>query len=124
MCMITICKIVTSHALDPPVTNCHTFSEPPKANSLCIYTFAPASLLLTNRLTHAHNICINCSDNFSWSSKHIFNFLRFVIQKLRVFKERTERYSVRVEKSKYKATCRVKSLRVILTKLRLRVIYA
>ena len=48
-------------------------------------TFAPSSRLHANRLTQAHNICINYRVNFSWSSEHIFNFLRFVNQKLRVF---------------------------------------
>jgi len=76
-----------------------------KAKSLCIClfvcTFSPSSVLLTNCLTQAHSICIDCSDNFSSSIKHIFNLLSFVIQKLRVFKERTERFSVRIEKSKY-----------------------
>ena len=40
---------------------------------------------LTNRLTQAHKIGNECRVNFSWSSEHIFNFLRFVIQKVRVF---------------------------------------
>jgi len=48
-------------------------------------TFSPSSALLMNRLTQPHNICIDYRVNFSWSSKHIFNLLRFVIQKLRVF---------------------------------------
>ena len=26
--MIKMCISMTSHALDPPVTNCHTFSDP------------------------------------------------------------------------------------------------
>ena len=64
-----------------------------KAKSVCIYlfvclfvcTFTPSSVLLTNRLTQALKIRIDNSVNFSWSSKHIFNFLRFIIQKLRVF---------------------------------------
>jgi len=51
---------------------------------LYVCTFAPSSVLLTNRLMHALTICINCSLNLSWSSKQIFNFLRFVIQKFRV----------------------------------------
>jgi len=75
-----------------------------KSEELCIYLFvclfAPSSVLLTNRLTQALKIRIVYRVNFSWSSKHIFNFLRFAIQKLRAFKERTERLSVRIEKSK------------------------
>src|SRR6218665_3839870 len=63
-----------------------------KVKSLCIYlfvcllvcTFALSSVLLTNRLTQALKIRIYYCVNFFWSSKHIFNFLRFVIQKLRV----------------------------------------
>jgi len=43
----------------------------------------PFSALLTNRLTQA--LRIDYSVNFLWSSKHIFNSLHFVIQKLRVF---------------------------------------
>src|SRR6218665_1690076 len=76
-----------------------------KAKSLCICLFVCLFYLsgkrLRNRLTQAHKIGNECRVNFSWSSEHIFNFLRFVIQKLRVFKERTERFSVRNEKSKY-----------------------
>jgi len=55
-----------------------------------------SSYLLTNRLTQALKISIDYSVSFLWSSKHILNFLRFVIQKLRTFKERTERFSVRI----------------------------
>jgi len=47
--------------------------------------FALSLVLLTNHLGQALKIRINYSVNFLWSSKHIFNFLRFVIQKLRVF---------------------------------------
>src|SRR6218665_988547 len=76
-----------------------------KAKSLCIYlfvcTFAPSLVLLMNRLTQALKIRIDYSVNFSWSSEHIFNFLRFVIQKSRVFKDQTERFSIRIEISKY-----------------------
>jgi len=76
-----------------------------KAKSLCIYlfvcTFAPSLVLLMNRLTQALKIRIDYSVNFSWSSKHIFNFVRFVIQKLRVLKKRCERFSIHIEKSKY-----------------------
>src|SRR6218665_3825917 len=39
----------------------------------------------TNRLTQTRKIGNDCRVNFSWSSEHIFNFLCFVIQKLRVF---------------------------------------
>jgi len=61
-----------------------------RAKSLCIYlfvgpTFSPSSVLLANRLTQALKIRFDYSVNFSWSSKHIFNFLCFVIQKLRIF---------------------------------------
>jgi len=85
-----------------------------KAKSLCIYlfvcsfvcrpAFAPSSVLLTNRLTQALKIRIDYCVNFLWSNKHTFNFLRFLIQKLRAFKERTEQFSVglRIEKSKYR----------------------
>src|SRR6218665_3590193 len=52
---------------------------------LCVCTFAPSFTLHANRLTQAHNICIDYRVTFSWSSEHIFNFLCFVIQKLRVF---------------------------------------
>ena len=52
---------------------------------LFVCTFALSSVLVTNRLTQALKIRIDYSVNFLWSSKHIFNFLRFVIQKLRVF---------------------------------------
>jgi len=41
--------------------------------------------LLTNRLTQAREIGNDCRVNFFGSSEHILNFLRFVIQKLRVF---------------------------------------
>ena len=54
---------------------------------LFVCTFSPSSVLLTNRLTQALKIRIDYSVNFSWSSEHIFNFLRFVIQKSRVFKD-------------------------------------
>src|SRR6218665_3287351 len=57
--------------------------------------FALSSVLLTNRLTQALKIRMDYSVNLLWSSKHIFKFLRVVIQKLRVFfKVRTERFSV------------------------------
>ena len=54
---------------------------------LCLFicTFAPSSVLLMNRLTQALKIRIDYSVNSSWSNKHTFNFIRFVIQKLRVF---------------------------------------
>ena len=41
---------------------------------LCICTnfVALSRDLLTNRLAQTRKICINCSINFSWSSKHIF----------------------------------------------------
>ena len=50
-----------------------------------VCSFALSSVLLTNRLTQALKIRIDYSVNFLWSSEHIFNFQRFVIQKLRVF---------------------------------------
>ena len=56
-----------------------------KAKCLCVCAFAPSWTLHANRLTQAHNIYIDYRVTFSWSSEHIFNFLRFVIQKLRVF---------------------------------------
>ena len=51
---------------------------------ICLFvrSFALSSVLLTNRLTQALKIPIDYSVNFSWTSEHIFNFLRFVIQKL------------------------------------------
>jgi len=54
---------------------------------MCLFvcTFALSSDLLTNRLTQAIKIRIDYSVNFSWSSKHICNFLSFVIQKLQIF---------------------------------------
>jgi len=52
---------------------------------LFVRSFALSSVLLMNRLTQARKIGNNYTVNFSWSSEHIFNFLRFVIQKLRVF---------------------------------------
>ena len=52
---------------------------------LFVCTFAVSSDLVTNRLMQALKIRIDHSVKFSWSSKHIFNFLRFVIQKLQVF---------------------------------------
>src|SRR6218665_4125628 len=67
---------------------------------VCLFSLSVERL--TNRLTQTRKIGNDCRVNFSWSSEHIFNFLSFVIQKLRVFfKERTERFSVRIEKSKY-----------------------
>ena len=70
---------------------------------VCLFVclFSLSGKRLTNRLTQAHKIGDECRVNFSWGSEHIFNFLRFVIQKLRVVKERTEQFSVRNEKSKY-----------------------
>jgi len=53
--------------------------------SLFVCMFTMSSVLLTNRLTQALQIRIDYSVNFWWSSKHIFIFLSFVIQKLRVF---------------------------------------
>src|SRR6218665_346668 len=35
--MIKICISVTSHALDPPVTNCHTFSDLPPLERDVLY---------------------------------------------------------------------------------------
>jgi len=54
---------------------------------MCLFVcmFAPSSVLLTNRLTQALKHRFDYSVNFSWRIKHIFNILRFVIQKLRVF---------------------------------------
>src|SRR6218665_1047433 len=56
-----------------------------KAKSLCICLFSVSAKKLTNRLTQAHKIGNECRVHFSWSREHVFNFLRFVIQKLRVF---------------------------------------
>jgi len=50
---------------------------------VCLFSLSGKKL--TNRLTQAHKIGNECRVNFLWSSEHIFNFLRFVIQKLRVF---------------------------------------
>jgi len=50
-----------------------------------VCTFALSSLLLTNRLAQAPKIRIDYSVIFLWSIEHNFYFLRFVIQKLRVF---------------------------------------
>ena len=50
---------------------------------VCLFSLSGKRLM--NRLTQAHKIGNGCRVNFSWSSEHIFNFLRFVIQKLRVF---------------------------------------
>src|SRR6218665_234065 len=47
--------------------------------------FSLSSKKLTNRLSQTRKIGNDCRVNFSWSSEHIFNFLRFVIQKLRFF---------------------------------------
>ena len=54
---------------------------------LCLFVclFSLSVEKLTNRLTQTRKIDNDCRVNFSWSSEHIFNFLRFVIQKLRVF---------------------------------------
>ena len=49
---------------------------------LFVCTFPPSSHRLMNHLTQAHNICIDCSENFSWSCKHIFNFLCFLLLEL------------------------------------------
>src|SRR6218665_2713212 len=68
---------------------------------LFVCFFSLCGKKLTNRLTQTHTIGNECRVNFSWSSEHIFNLIRFVIQKLRDFKERTEGFSVRNEKSKY-----------------------
>ena len=54
-----------------------------KAKSLCICLFVCLFSLsaerLMNRLTQTRKIGNDCRVNFSWSSEHIFNFLRFVI---------------------------------------------
>jgi len=52
---------------------------------LFVCLFSLSAKRLTNRLTQTGKIGNDCTVNFSWSSDHIFNFLRFVIQKLRVF---------------------------------------
>ena len=52
---------------------------------LFVRLFSLSTEKLTNRLTQTRKIGNECRVNFSWSSGHIFNFLRFVIQKLRVF---------------------------------------
>src|SRR6218665_341078 len=56
-----------------------------KAKSLCICLFSLSAKKLTNCLMQTRKIGNDCRVNFSWSSEHIFNFLRFVIQKLQVF---------------------------------------
>ena len=45
---------------------------------LFVSTFSLSAELLTNSLTQARKIGNDCRVNFSWSSEHIFNFLRFV----------------------------------------------
>src|SRR6218665_3972053 len=47
-----------------------------KAKSLCICLFSLSAKKLTNRLTQTRKIGNDCRVNFSWSSEHIFNFLR------------------------------------------------
>src|SRR6218665_799052 len=49
---------------------------------VCLFSLSAKKL--TNRLTQTRKIGNDCRPrvNFSWSSEHIFNFLRFVIQKL------------------------------------------
>ena len=44
--MIKICISVTSHALDPPppVTNCHTFSDPLAPSSVTYFMDGPLGL--------------------------------------------------------------------------------
>jgi len=56
-----------------------------KAKSFCVCLFSLSAGKLTNRLTQTRKIGNDCRVNFLWSSVHIFNFLGFVIQKLRVF---------------------------------------
>jgi len=55
---------------------------------LFVCMFSLSGELLTNRLTQACKIGNDYRVNFSWSSKCIFSFVRFVIQKLWAFKER------------------------------------
>ena len=51
---------------------------------VCLFSLSAGKL--TNRLTQTRKIGNDCRVNFFvWSSEHIFNFLGFVIQKLRVF---------------------------------------
>src|SRR6218665_2291018 len=52
---------------------------------LFVCLFSLSAKRLTNRLTQTCKIGNDCRVNFSWSSEHIFNCLRFVIEKLRVF---------------------------------------
>src|SRR6218665_1179032 len=52
---------------------------------LFVCLFSLSAERLTNRLTQTRKIGNDCRVNFSWSSEHMFNFLRFVIQKLQVF---------------------------------------
>ena len=73
-----------------------------KAKSVCVCTFAPSWTLHANRLTQAHNNCIDYRVNFSWSNEHIFLFSYVLsFKSYEFFKERTERFSARIEKSKY-----------------------
>ena len=65
-----------------------------------VCTFAP--VLGSAHEPQALKIRIDYSVNISWSSEHIFNFLRFVIQKSRVFlKNEVNELNIRIEKSKY-----------------------
>ena len=50
-----------------------------------LYILSPSSVMLTNRLTQVLEICIDCSVNFSWRSKHIFNFIRFSFKSYEFF---------------------------------------
>ena len=54
---------------------------------VCLFVclFSLSAKRLTNRLMQTRKIGNDCRVNFSWSSEHIFNFLHFVIQKLRGF---------------------------------------
>src|SRR6218665_892259 len=67
-----------------------------KAKSLCICLFVCLFSLcgkkLTNRLTQTHTIGNECRVIFSCSNEHIFNLIRFVIQKLRVFLQNELKY--------------------------------
>ena len=69
----------------PMHTYIHVYILYYKAKSLCICLFSLSAKKFTNRLTQTRKIGKDCRVNFSWSSEHSFNFLRSVIQKLRVF---------------------------------------
>jgi len=70
---------------------------------MCLFvcTFSPSSVLLTNRLTQAHNIRIDYRENFCGAVSIFLTSYVLSFKSYEFFKERTRQLSVRIEKSKY-----------------------